>query len=194
MDYLTNYYRNLSEQLQQRVNFLQKLVEQNLTAQQKEFEASALDPGEGVRPTPPVVLKAKQAEIEKKQKQKEREEHEGPATKEAHNVVASGAGVGTAGAIAGGAMGLLSGEAAAAAGTIGTAVAAAPVEAALAVPLVATALGYGISRGTGLDKAIAKGVLGADFKPSSAPSTKEEMKSTADAIRARQLELYGKAL
>lgn len=29
MDYLTNYYRNLSEQLQQRVNFLQNLLEQN---------------------------------------------------------------------------------------------------------------------------------------------------------------------
>lgn len=39
MDYLTNYYKNLSEQLQQRVNFLQNLLEDDKKQEKKPIDA-----------------------------------------------------------------------------------------------------------------------------------------------------------
>ena len=55
MNYLTNYYKNLCEQLQNKINFLEKSLNENLNVELNKLEYSepVNDSDAGVRPTPP---------------------------------------------------------------------------------------------------------------------------------------------
>jgi hypothetical protein len=57
MNYLTNYYKNLSEQLQEKVNNLTKLLEASATMsmemqRRKELEQAAMNPSNRITPIP----------------------------------------------------------------------------------------------------------------------------------------------
>jgi len=52
MDYLTQYYRNLCEQLQQQVDYLENLFEYRTTRTRQEIEQDAMNPSGAFTPTP----------------------------------------------------------------------------------------------------------------------------------------------